>query len=365
MEEEHQQKNKVTQNVKAIIVGQGIAGSILAFQYIKAGFNVLVVSDDRLSKSSKVAAGIWNPVVFKRLTKSWLADELISQLYLFYQWVEKTTNTRFVNEMPIIKAFNEEQEKTFWQKKAQEENLFLDSHIYTSFKIDEKSTIDSYSKVKQSGYIDLSVFLGEVKTYLAKHSQLLEETFDYNALVHANESINYKGISADHIIFCEGHKVSENPFFNYITLKPAKGEVLTVKCHELLWENAIINKGFFILPLGNNLYKVGATYEWQELNELPTAERKTELLKKLDSLITSPYEIIKHEAGIRPSSLDRRPILGQHPQFKNYYIFNGLGTKGVMLAPYFSQQLLNHLENNGSLSVEVDVKRFEQSFISK
>lgn len=158
-------------------------------------------------------------------------------------------------------------------KKAHEENLFLDSHIYTTFKIDEKSTIDSYSKVKQSGYINLPLFLSEVKTYLAKHSQLLEETFDYNALVHTTERVSYKDISADYIIFCEGHKISENPFFNYIKLKPAKGEVLTIKCHQLLWENAIINKGFFILPLGNNLYKVGATYEWNELKR-PTNCRK-------------------------------------------------------------------------------------------
>lgn len=124
MEEEHQQKNRVTQKVKVIIVGQGIAGSILAFQYIKAGFNVLVVSDDSLSKSSKVAAGIWNPVVFKRLAKSWLADELIAQLYLFYKEAEKTTNSRFVYEMPIIKAFGEEQEKTFWQKKLMRKIYF-------------------------------------------------------------------------------------------------------------------------------------------------------------------------------------------------------------------------------------------------
>lgn len=342
-----------------IIIGQGIAGSVLAMSYIKLGYSVLVIDNSELSQSSKVAAGIWNPVVFKRLTKSWLADELVSELIFFYQWAETILNKSFVHHRSIIKAFGEEQEIKFWCKKAETDNPFLDSELYTNLRIDENTTIENYSKVLQAGYINLPIFLNETKKYLKYNNCFLDEIFDYKALTHTTEGVNYKGISAKRIVFCEGYNLSQNPYFNYIALKPAKGEVLTIKCEHFMWQESIINKGFFILPLGGNLYKVGATYEWNELNDIPSEERKLELCKKLEALISVPYQIIKHEAGVRPSSNDRRPIIGAHPEFKNYFIFNGLGTKGVMLAPYFALQLINYTENNDGLNSEVDVKRFE------
>lgn len=349
----------VNNQTDVIIVGQGIAGSVMALVFIKAGYSVCVIDKSNLSSSSKVAAGIWNPVVFKRLTKSWLANDLVPELISFYEWAEVLLKKSFVYKRPIIKAFGEEQEELFWKKKAQSDNEFLEPNIHRQLQLDENSVIKNYSKVLQAGYINLSVFLEETKNYLKTHHTLLEEVIDYKQLVHLDNSVTYKHISAQRIIFCEGHLVSENPLFNYIPLKPAKGEILTISSNHFLWQESIINKGFFILPLGNNTYKVGATYQWQDFNDLPTEERKQELCKKLEAVISTPYTILKHEAGVRPSVVDRRPVIGTHPLHKNYFIFNGLGTKGVMLAPYFAKQLIAFIENKTELNTEVDVKRFD------
>lgn len=113
------------------------------------------------------------------------------------------------------------------------------------------------------------------------------------------------------------------------------------------------------MPLGNQLFKVGATYEWDQLNDIPSEEGKFELTKKLNSIISSPYNIVSHDAGVRPSVIDRRPVIGAHPKHNNIYVFNGLGTKAVMLAPYFAKQFVNYLQNNTPLDKEVDINRFK------
>jgi glycine/D-amino acid oxidase-like deaminating enzyme len=103
---------------------------------------------------------------------------------------------------------------------------------------------------------------------------------------------------------------------------------------------------------------VGATYEWKNLTDDPTPEGLIELETKLRMLITSAFKVINHEAGIRPSVIDRRPVIGSHPTFKNIHLFNGFGTKAVMLAPYYANQFVNQFQQKENLDDEVNVSRF-------
>ena len=170
--------------------------------------------------------------------------------------------------------------------------------------------------------------------------------------------VKYKHLSANQLVFCEGHLVSQNPFFDWIPTKPAKGEVITIKCDDLNLDVNILNKGIFILPLGNSIYKVGATYEWNELTDIPTSKGLMEIETKLKTVITSSFTVINHEAGIRPSVIDRRPVIGTHHTIKNIHVFNGFGTKAVMLAPYFANQFVNQFQLKENLDDEVNVSRF-------
>jgi glycine/D-amino acid oxidase-like deaminating enzyme len=355
----HQKRNNQTSDF--LIVGQGIAGSVLALTLVKSGYTVCIVDQPNLSSSSKIAGGIWNPVVFKRLTKSWMADELVPELQKFYSSWEKEFQTDFIQERCIIKPFTEEQEEKLWLKKSQgaePENSFLDPLIYKDLSIDEYYVVKNYSKVLQAGSLNVPHFLECTKTYLKKQYEFLEDEFDYAQLKITDQNISYKSLTASNIVFCEGHMVTRNPHFNWIPMKPAKGETLTIYSEHIQLEKDIFNKGFFIMPLGNNLFKVGATYEWNTLNDIPTEDGKNELLKKLDAVITSPYQIISHEAGVRPSVIDRRPVMGRHPEFSNMYLFNGLGTKAVMLAPYFAKQLVAFIHDHIIFDEEVNLTRF-------
>ncbi|MES2566170.1 MAG: FAD-binding oxidoreductase [Bacteroidota bacterium] len=344
-----------------LIVGQGIAGSVLALSLIQSGYSVNIIDQPHLSNSSKIAGGIWNPVVFKRLTKSWMADELVPELFNFYSGCEKTFGTNLIQERNIIKPFSEDQEEVLWLKKAsgqKPDNNYLDSNIYYDLSIDENYKIKRYSKVLQAGSLNVVSFLAATKTFLAENCNVLEEEFNYNELTVTEQGISYNSLTASNIIFCEGHLITNNPYFKWIPMKPAKGEILTIRSEDIKLEKDIFNKGFFILPIGDYLYKIGATYEWETLNDVPTEKGKSELLKKLNSVITTPYEILSHEAGVRPSVIDRRPVIGKHPEHQNLYLFNGMGTKAVMLAPYFAKQLVDSIRLNTQIDNEVNLTRF-------
>lgn len=342
-----------------IIVGRGLAASILMHAFSDAGIGFTCIGLPSLSNSSRVAAGIWNPVVFKRLTKSWMAETLVQELDLFYARCEKRLGAKLVSSRKLIKPFTEEQEKVLWLKKAANElDAFLDRTIHDADVVEQRSCLipNQYGCVKQAGNLNMEAFLSGTEAYFK--SFIVNETFDHSRLQLNESGVEYNDLKARRIVFCEGYRVKDNPLFNWIPLKPAKGEVLTIACEDLGLKNSILNRNGFIMDLGNNLYKVGATYAWDDNSELPTEKAKQELEQKIKQLITCPYRLVKHEAGIRPSSADRRPIVGAHPMHPQVFVLNGLGTKGVMLGPFVANNFVHFIIENKALLPEMDVKRF-------
>ncbi len=347
-----------------IIVGNGLAAHTMAHRFLEHGISFTLIGNPNLSKCSQVAAGIWNPIVFKRMTKSWLADELIPELLHFYRLAETRLDQLFLTERTIIKPFFSEEEKQFWHKKSQSTlHSFLSSKTHDGYEqFNDLIIPETYGIVKHSGNINMMVFLKATENYLLKNKLYTKETFDYTALETEENFIRYKNIEAKHIVFCEGHLVKNNPLFSWIPLKPVKGEVFEIETESIQLKNAIYNRDGFILPLGANTFKVGATYDWNELTENTSKEGKEELIAKLKKMTTAEYRILQHQAGIRPSSSDRRPIIGSHPVLKHVFVFNGLGTKGVMLAPYVTKNFVTYFLNQNPLHSEIDINRFYKHY---
>lgn len=347
--------------VNYIIVGQGLAGTILAQTLLKQGCSVILIDDQKLSKASRIAAGLYNPVVFKRLVKSWMADELIPFMDEFYSEAEQLLNTKFYHKKQIVRFFAEEQEKELWMKKKEESvGKYLSDIIFDDYTDVCFNPLGS-SEVLDSGNLDTSHFLKSFRDYFCSQEILLEEKFEFEKLNIEKSRVFYKNISADKIIFCEGFQTINNPYFSWLHFKLTKGEIITIKLNSehFIPTEKVINKGVFVLPIGNNTYKVGATYEWNELNEEITEKGKSELLEKLQKVLKVPFEVIDHQAGIRPTVNDRRPLLGIHPEHPELGVFNGMGTKGVMLAPSFAKHFSDHLLKEFPLNNEVDIARFK------
>ena len=344
--------------VDYIIIGQGLAGSVLAFTLIQQGQKVLVVDADNEDSSSKVAAGLCNPMVFKRLTKSWMVDEVLTYAKDFYRYQEQLLHAPFYFELPLYKLFADEKEQAFWKQKSNEPHLFDWMHHQIEFPFDNDKIHYPFgaAKVLQSGYLNTSHWLNSFKKYLIEKESYLKAQVDYAQIKLNDQEAQWNGYIAKKIIFCEGYRGSYNPYFKDLPFKLTKGEVLTIQFNNLELKQAI-NKGAFLLPYQEN-YKLGATYNWDDLDSQPTIQGKENLLKKAAQFIHDDVEVLEHKAGVRPTVSDRRPLLGVHPEYPQLAIFNGMGTKGVMLAPYFADKMVRYLLKNEPLPDEVNITRF-------
>ena len=187
------------------------------------------------------------------------------------------------------------------------------------------------------------------------NKEIMDE--DYDSLIIQENSVIYNNIEAKRIVFAEGFGLKQNPFFNDLPLKGTKGELLTIHAPALNID-FVLKSGVFLIPLGDQNFIVGATYEWTDKTNNPTEQGKEELVRKLDKILSCDYEIIDHMAGMRPTVVDRRPLVGQHPEHKALYVLNGLGTRGVMIAPYAAKNLFEHIEQQKVLDREMSIERF-------
>lgn len=342
-----------------LIIGSGLAGISFAELALQNNKSILVY-DNASQTSTSVAAGIYNPVILKRFTSVWQAKEQLEYMSSFYQKIESKLEIKLDYTLPVIRKFFTIEEQNNWFLATDKPNLsaFLSTQIYAK----KVSGIDApfdYGQVLQTGFVDTKTLVIKYQKFLADNKLLISEKFDFSNLKIESDFVIYKNNKVKNIIFCEGFGMINNPFFNHLPLDGTKGELLIVKAPDLKLE-CILNASVYVVPLGNDLFKIGATYNWDDKTNDLTLAGKKELTDKLNEIINCKFEVIEHLAGVRPTVKDRMPMLGSHPVFKNIHILNGLGTRGVMLAPAMAKALLEHIEFNKPLVKEVDIKRFEQ-----
>ena len=344
--------------VEFFIVGNGLAGTILAFEMLQNNIEFRIVASPKKSRASEVAAGMINPLVFKRLTKSWLVDDLLPVAKETFQRLEQLLGERFYFEKKILKPLSV-QEMTLWLERKQ--NQDFSSYISA---VDDFSPVENvmpaagFAQVNGSGYVALSSFLELADNFFRSQNLIIETTLDIQQIKPDSASYKVEDAEASKIIFCEGAHFRHNPLFEQVKMVPVKGEVLLIHAPALS-EEYILNKKVFVLPVGNQRFKVGSTYEWSDLSDIPTESGKLSITERLEKLISCDYEIEHQWAGVRPATADRRPVLGRHPEYENLFVFNGLGTKGVMLAPYFAREMVALVTSkNGVLNSEVRLERF-------
>lgn len=346
--------------VDYIIVGFGLAGLSFAEQLRKNNRSFIVISSLKKS-SSIVAGGMYNPVILKRFTLAWESNNHLKTAIPFYQELERYLQQSFLVPMPLHRILNNIEEQNNWHIASDKPNLspFL-STILIENKNKNITANFKFGSVQQSGRLKVKELIEAYLKKLKTTQQFIEEDFIHQKTTHNNTHIVYKNYTAKHIVFCEGFGMLNNPYFNNLPLKPSKGETITIKS-EKLNSNCIIKSGVFIVPTAiKNQYLVGATYNWTDETWEATQHGKEELCKKLDKFMTAPYQVISQLAGIRPTVKDRRPLLGRHPIFKNMYILNGLGTRGVLLAPTASEQLYHFITQQKPLNIELDIQRFQK-----
>jgi glycine/D-amino acid oxidase-like deaminating enzyme len=345
---------------KVLVVGFGISGAVLSHHLEALGHQVYVADPMQKITTSRVAAGLFNPILIGRRKKTWMAEILFEHFPDFYRLAEQRLNTRFFFPAIIHHLPSDMEEQNDWDMMLADPNFEsffefskkqLPSYIHTPF---------SAIEINKAGWLDIPTFLDASYYTLKNMGRWLSKkiVFDTDLKYVDNQwHLVSENQSFDRVFYCTGeHDRELNEPFAVIPFNPVKGDVIDITTEAKL-ANDIYHQKVFLIPLSSNTARIGSTYNWNTLDYLPRKEGAEELSQKLESFFKAKYKIIDHKAGIRPAVAGRRPFIGSHTEFKNLYVLNGMGSKGVTLAPYFSEILLNYVYQNQPIPPEVDVQK--------
>lgn len=346
-------------HVDYLIIGQGISGTMLSWYLQKEGKTFMVMDEPQPFSSSRVAAGIINPVTGRRYAYTWMIDEVMPFAVDAYRELEQYLGLTLVYERSIIDFFPSAQMRNAFVERITENDTYLHS-------FPDQNHFNQYfnyefgcGEIRPAYMISLQLLLPAWRKKLFEEGILSEEKFDQDKLELQADSIRYQDIHAGKIIFCDGSYGTTHPWFDKLPFAPNKGEALVIECDELL-NRHVYKKGLILAPLEENRYWVGSNYQWSFENDQPSSAFFKQATTLLDQWLKKPYRVLEHKASIRPATLERRPFVGMHPVHRQAGILNGMGTKGTSLAPFFAHQLVQHLVHNFPITPEADINRFSR-----
>ena len=338
-----------------IIVGQGIAGTILAFELLKRNKRVKVVDKFQENSSSRIALGIYNPLVLKWFTRSWKAEIQLKKLSSFCKDFENEFNVKINHKSNIYKFLESNFSINNWIEKQFSPNR-------KDFMSEELNYLDGiqnpFGVVLQSGWVDIKLMLDSFRNFLKKNNSIINESFVFDEMKVNKDFIKYNNYISKYIVFCEGASVINNPYFNNLGFKMTKGEIIHFKSTDLKLKK-IIHSGIITIPISKDTYYAGATFNWDINSLIPSEIAKNEIIDKIKKIKNFNYELIDQKIAIRPSVVDRRAIIGSHHKYNNLYLMNGLGSRGMLLAPYLVKQLCSSIFDNKKINSEININRFQ------
>jgi len=350
--------NKIQSKLKDyLIIGQGLAGILMTNELRAHNLSFTAVADTNKISATSVAAGMFNPLIFRRITKSWMVDDLLPVMYSTFSDIEKWLDTQLIYRKPIVKLITESEYESWVTKNK---NLEINKYIQKLTKGNSIEGVINYfgsATIANSGYVDLGRLLNVYHQKLIDEESLLYANFRYNDLEIKDTHVQWNGLRFKNVIFCEGAFAVNNPLFKEVKYKLTKGDVLTLSIDNFKLDY-IVNKMAFVLEKSKGVFLCGSTYNWSGLDFSCDKKDEQYLKEKISLILDKPFDVVEHQIAVRPTVIDRRPVLGTHATYKNVHYFNGLGTKGVMLGPYFAKHMFEFLQKNIPLNPEVNINRF-------
>lgn len=324
-----------------VIAGQGIAGSVFALSAIERGLTVQVVDPEETITCSRIAAGLMNPLSGPRLALGENEEALWFTARAFYRRWEETLGVSFFKERPILRLFTDPAQASAWTKRLRDPR-YDPWHEPLPEEWERCAPFGGFT-TKRCGRLDPVAFLDATRAWLQGRG------------AYRRGSIDAEDGAA--IVWCIGHFARGHGPFQEIPLRPARGSILTLRAPGFR-EERILHAGKWLLPLGQGVFRAGSSYEWDPADSLPSRRAREEIAAFASQWIGPDWTLLQEEAAIRPMARQGRPILGPHPRDPRQILFNGLGSRGAMLAPWHAGRLLDHLAEGTAPTGELDLARF-------
>ncbi len=339
--------------VDYIIAGQGIAGSLLAWFLLQRGQEVLIVDPQVAGTPSGVSGGMIHPVTGRRIVKTWMADTLIPFARKTYTDIEDKLAERFFEDYPVLEIFNDNQHRNDWAGRSADAGM--DQYVKDECPPDAvpEGIIAPYGGrwVVNGGWLETPRFLDAMRRHLSGKNSFLRDKIAFQETEKTETGIRWKDYTAKAIIDCTGVDLYNDPQSDGMPFNLCKGELLHINA-EGLPKNMVVHGSIKIIPTGGNGYFCGATYDYTRRDTICTEEGKEKLEAAIKKLTAVPFTVTHHRSAVRPSTTDRKPIIGPHFKNERYYFFNGLGSKGILLGPWHAQLLMKHLLDGAAIPDE-------------
>ncbi len=349
----------MSRQVDTIILGQGIAGSMLSWFLLKRGQKVMVIDDGCQAAASKVAIGTCNPITGVRFVKTWRVETLFPFAQQTYAEIEQALQTRFCYSISIYRAFPNEKLRSKWLRKADlpDYRPFIES-VHTEPVFAEYCHDPLGGILLRGGFrVDTKSFLAAYRAFLRARDALLETRISSDEIRFGAGEVTIGPLRGKRLILCTGADEALAPIFPPLPFSISKGEVMRISAGGLELDT-VFNKGIFILPEGNGVFAVGASHDHEHIDTVPSADGRAYLDAGVRKAIRSEFKVISQEAGLRPTTRDRRPFIGLHPDNASLAIFNGFGGKGFSVVPYFAEQFSRHLLDGDPVDADVCIDRW-------
>ena len=323
-----------------LIIGQGIAGTLLSFLLMEQGKKVLILDEMNVNSCSRIATALLNPVTGKRLRIDDAYSFAKGPAEQIYQRLSVWLNTPILSYHPTIRLFADIEQQNDWMVKMQDD-------LYSSFFQSKKPEWDIHPSIlaphgachqNPISRVLSHTLLFQFRQKGLQEGFIQEKKIDFSALQIDSSGVQYEEHSALKIVFCTGWTREQIPYFPDLTFQPALGQLLYIEATEIP-EDTIIMGPAVITPTGQpHQFAVGSIYDWKTTTAHPTPENRDILIKQLQKTICCPYAITGEAAAVRPTTPSRLPILLRHAGGLPAFCFNGLGTKGYSWGPAYAEQ---------------------------
>ena len=353
-------------NLDFLIIGQGLAGSLLAWELIQRNRKILVI-DNGVVNASQVAAGLINPITGMRLVKSQDTEQQLITATQLYQQLATEFSYPFYSEKSMLRIIRNHKELHYCHKRmhdAEYQPYLYDQLIQNQYQNIINAPL-GILKQKQTGYLQTRPLLARLKSFLIQQGCYKQCRFDSHDLLIKPDVMHWHNIRTNQLIFCDGYQSMNNPWFSWLPMQAVKGEILTL-FGRTDFPDKILNYGHWLIPVNQTTFRTGATFDRENINTQPTSTGKQTLLGSLASIYPGIdcSRITEHQANIRPCTQDKQPFIGCHPQHSEIMIFNGFGAKGSLQIPWYSKRFAGYLLNKTPLPPGCNIDRYYATHFS-
>ena len=349
-----------------LIAGGGLAGAAAAL-YLSQHHHVRVLEKGRVAAgASGAAAGLVNPLMARKARLAWHADSALDALH---ELLDLAGAAPLFRTTGVLRPASDVRQAGFFKEAAAAHplhGLWLAAEAAQERWPDVRLPHGALF-VRSGGAIDVAALTrrlleaaqrngADVQTDVRVTGWGEAENGAYVDVRHGNQ--NAERLHGDRVLLALGYGYADYPELERLHLHAVKGQTVRVAPPESIGPLPCVSGRGYVVP-GENTWVVGSSYEHDFSDVRPSPEATRQILSKAAQMLPclENAAVLSDVAGVRVGVPGTRlPVVGPLPGRKRIWIFTGLGSKGLLMAPLLARALPSFFRRTSAIPAEVQVQ---------